>query len=184
MFRRCLFVITLTVTAACARAEVIVGAPMPPLVIEKRGELLLQGKEFSYTPWQLPAAGLGKPHVLQYMAGTMRARNQTRPFTDALEEHIPYDKIHMTSVINLDQAMWGTTGFVIGKLESNKEKYPLSTIVLDEQGVGQETWALAPKEAVVVIIDAGGSVLYFKQGAMSDAEIEETLALIRQHIGG
>ena len=182
MLRRCLFLVTLTVSTALARAEVIVGEPLPPLVIQERGEILQQGEEFVYTPWQLPA-DVGKPHILQYMAGTMRARNQTRAFTDALEAQITYDKIQMTSVINLDQAMWGTTGFVIGKLESNKEKYPRSTIVLDEQGVGQEAWALSPKEAAVIIMDAGGSVLYFKQGAMSDAEIEETLALIRQHIG-
>jgi YtfJ family uncharacterized protein len=181
MTRLFLFAIALSFPFAQATAEVITGKPLPPLTIEARGELLLEQGEYRFTPWQLPG-GLGKPHIVQYMPGTMKARDQTRPFTDALEEQIPYDKIHMTSVINLDQAMWGTTGFVIGKLESNKERYPASTIVLDEEGLGQQAWALSPKQAVVVILDAGGSVLFFKEGAFSEQDIEETLSLLRQMI--
>ncbi len=181
MLRHLLILFILTTSAAFSRAEIALGAPLPPLVIDERGELLYEADEFSYVPWQLPT-NLGKPHVLQYMAGTMRARNQTRPFTDALEENIPHGQVHVTSVVNLDQAMWGSSGFVIGKLKSNKEKYPDSTIVLDEEGVGQKTWNLAPKEAAILVLDAGGSVLYFNEGAMSDEDIEETLALIRQHL--
>jgi predicted transcriptional regulator len=32
------------------------------------------------------------------------------------------------------------------------------------------------------VLDPGGSVLYFKEGAMSDAEIENTLELMQQYI--
>jgi YtfJ family uncharacterized protein len=181
MLRQLLILFILVTPAALSRAEIALGAPLPPLAIEDRGELLYEDGKFKYVPWQLPT-GTDKPHVLQYMAGTLRARDQTRPFTDALEEHIPSKKIHVTSVVNLDAAMWGSSGFVISKLKSNKEKYPDSTIVLDEDGVGQKAWSLSPKEAAIVVLDAGGSVLYFNEGAMSDADIEETLGLIRQHL--
>lgn len=179
---RFLFVfLAFSLPAIVARAEISLGDPLPPLTIEARGELLLEDQEVRYTPWSLPA-GLGKPHVVQYMAGTMKARDQTRPFTESLEANIPYEKIHVTTLINLDEVLWGTTGFVVGKAKSNKEKYPASTIVLDEEGLGQEAWQLSPKQAAVVILDAGGSVLYFKEGAMSEEDIQHTLALIRQHI--
>ena len=168
MLRFLFVLLAVFLPAGFAGAEISLGEPLPPLTIEERGELL--------------PAGLGKPHVLQYMAGTMKARNQTRPFTDSLEANIPYEKIHVTTLINLDQALWGTTGFVVGKAKSNKQQYPHATIVLDEDGLGQQAWQLPPKGAAVVILDAGGSVLYFKEGAMSEEDIQQTLTLIQQHI--
>jgi hypothetical protein len=161
--------------------KISVGDPLPQLAIDDRGELLFDGEDFSYRPWQHPG-GLGKPHVLQYMAGTMSARNQTRAFTDSLEANIPYEKYHVTTILNLDQALWGTTGFVMGKARSNKEKYPRATLVLDETGQGQKTWALSEKDAAVIIMDAGGTVLFFQQGAMTDDDIDTTLELIRQQL--
>ena len=161
--------------------EISVGAPLPGLVIDSRGELTLQEGDFAYRPWTLPAA-LGKVHVLQYMAGRMSARNQTKPFTDRLESAIPDESIHVTTVINLDDTLWGTSGFVVGEVKSSKRKYPDSTIVLDETGAGLETWGLRPKGATIVILDPGGSVLYFKEGAMSEFEIDSTLELIRTYV--
>lgn len=181
MLRFLFLFLTFSLPATFASAEIALGAPLPPLTIEQRGELLVEDDEVSYAPWHLPNS-LGKPHVLQYMAGTMKARDQTRPFTDSLEANIPYEKIHVTTLINLDEALWGTTGFVVGKAKSNKQKYPHSTIVLDEEGLGQEAWQLSPKQAAVVILDAGGSVLYFQEGVMSEEDIQHTLTLIRQNI--
>lgn len=181
MLRFLFILLASSLPAFYAMADITLGEPLPPLTIDDRGELVLDDEEVRYASWQLPD-GLGKPHVVQYMAGTMKARAQTRPFTDSLEASIPYEKIHVTTLINLDQALWGTTGFVVGKAKSNKRKYPASTIVLDEEGLGQEAWRLSPKQAAVVILDAGGSVLYFKEGAMSEEDIQHTLTLIRQHI--
>lgn len=160
---------------------ITVGAPLPGLVIDDRGELTLLEGDFSYRPWALPTA-LGKVHVLQYMAGRMSARSQTKPFTDRLESAIPDGAIHVTTVINLDDTLWGTSGFVVGEVKSSKRKYPDSTIVLDEEGSGLETWGLQPKGATIVILDPGGSVLYFKEGAMSESEIDSTLELMRSYI--
>ena len=70
------------------------------------------------------------------MAGRMSARGQTKPFTDTLESALPDKSFHITTVINLDDALWGTTGFVVSEVKSNKRKYPNATMVLDEQGTG------------------------------------------------
>lgn len=183
MIRHCLFLITLlSVSLASSAADVTVGEPLSPLAINEPGELLYDGGDFSYQDWELPTAGIGKPHILQYLAATTAARDQTQAFTDALEDKLPDGSIHVTTVLNLDQALWGTSGFVKSKVRSNKKRYPQSTIVLDEDGLGQATWTLAPRDAAVIIMDAGGTVLFFQEGVMDEAEIEATLALLKQHI--
>ena len=163
-------------------ANISVGEPLPELLIDDRGELVIDGEDFSYTPWQHPG-GIGKVHVLQYMAGRMTARSQTQPFTDKLEATLPEGSFHVTTVINLDDALWGTSGFVVSEVKDSKRKYPASTIVLDEDGNGLETWQLLPKGATIVVLDPLGSVLFLKEGGMTEQEIESTLQLMQQHIG-
>ncbi len=165
-----------------AAADVTLGEPLEPLAIADPGELLYDGEDFSYQDWSLPTAGIGKPHILQYMAATTSARDQTQAFTDALEATFTSGTYHVTTVLNLDQALWGTSGFVKSSVRSSKKKYPQSTIVLDEDGLGQAAWSLAPKDAAVFIMDAGGTVLFFQEGMMDDTEIESTLELLKQHI--
>ncbi|MCZ6831364.1 MAG: YtfJ family protein [Gammaproteobacteria bacterium] len=153
------------------------GRPLPELSIADRGELLLQDDEFSFVPWAMPA-GIGKIHVLQYMAGTKGAKKLNKPFTDRLQE-IPHQNYQVTTVINLDDAMWGTSGFVISEVKKSKRKYPDSRMVLDADGLGREVWKLQSKSSVIVIMDAQGSVRYLKEGAMNEREIEQALGLIR-----
>ena len=54
--------------------------------------------------------------------------------------------------------------------------------MLDEEGLGRSALGLEKKIATTVVIDAGGTILYFKEGAMSDAEIEATLDLIHRQL--
>lgn len=172
-----------TLSTAAWSSGIQVGQPLPELAIAERGELLLENEEFSYAPWRLPKT-TDKVHVLQYMAGRMTARGQSKPFTDRLKDSLPLGSYHVTTVINLDDALWGTSGFVIGELKDSKKKYPLSTIVLDENGTGLETWQLRPKGATIMVLDTFGTVLYLKEGGMSEDEIENTLELMRQQIAG
>ena len=178
-----LFLLLLALTAwPCAAADVSIGEPLSPLAIDEPGELLYDGEDFSYQDWELPTAGIGKPHILQYMAATTTARDQTQAFTDALGDTFPPGTLHVTTVLNLDQAVWGSAGFVKRSVRSSKKEHPQSTIVLDEDGIGQSTWALSPKDAAVVIMDAGGTVLFFKEGMMEDADIATTLELLKQQV--
>jgi YtfJ family uncharacterized protein len=157
-----------------------IGEPLPELSIDDRGELVLLGEDkISYRSWQF-SAHPDKVHVLQYLAGTKKARSQTQAFTDRLEEMLPKGSYQFTTVINLDDALWGTGGFVVGEVKSSKRKYPNSTMVLDEEGTGVQAWQLQEKSSAIVVIDTSGTVLYVKQGTMSEDEIEATVELIRQ----
>jgi YtfJ family uncharacterized protein len=163
-------------------SNIQIGQPLPELSIAEHGELLIiDDEEIVYQAWRAPVQA-DKVHVLQYIAGTRKARSQTQAFTDRLEEALPKGSYQFTTVINLDDAMWGTSGFVVGEVKSSKRKYPDSTIVLDEDGAGRQTWQLQEKSSAIVIIDTSGTVLYLKQGAMSEDEIEAMVEIIRQQI--
>ena len=153
--------------------------PLPALSIEDRGEMLLLGKEYSYQPWS-SEMNLGEVHVLQYFSGTSAASKTFEPFTDMLQKEFPERGYHVTTVINLDAAMWGTSGFVTGEAKSSKKKYPDSTMVLDEDGAGASTWELGRKGAVLVVMDKAGSVIYLSHTAMSEPDMATTIALIRE----
>jgi len=176
--KKSLYVVAFLLFSGVALGDGIdLGQPLPELSIEDRGELLLENDEFGFRPWVLPAA-IGKTHVLQYMAATKGASKLNEPFTDRLKE-ISDGSYQVTTVINLDDAMWGTSGFVISEVKKNKRKYPGSHMVLDADGAGRELWKLEPDSSAIVIMDGGGSVRYLKDGPMSAQEIERALNLIR-----
>ncbi len=156
-----------------------IGNPLPTLHVDDRGELLLEGEEFDYAPWTLPAT-TDKLHVLQYMAGTMGASKLNEPFTDRLQE-LPQGGFHVTTVVNLGDALWGTKGFVVSEVKKSKRKFPESTMVLDEDSVGPKTWNIQNDSSAIVIIGTDGLVRYLKDGPMSEAEIESALELVRTH---
>lgn len=96
-----------------------------------------------------------------------------------MEAALPEGSFHVTTVVNLDDALWGTSGFVVGEVKSSKRKYPMSTIVLDEDGHGLQSWQLQEGGANILVLNAGGTVLYIKHGGMSEEEIESTLEMIQ-----
>lgn len=155
------------------------GDNLPTLQVEKPGEILIENGERSFRPWQSGALE-DRLHIVQYMAARMSARNLSKPFTDRLETSgIPYSRYHISTVVDLDDALFGTRGMVLSELEKNKRKYALSTIVADESGRGRELWGLEESSSAVIILDTAGRVLYFHQGKMQEDDIQRALALVR-----
>lgn len=164
--------------------DVPAGGRLPDLSIADKGELVLTGDEVSYRAWSYPQQP-GKVHVVQYMAATRGASEINKPFTDRMKTDLPQNGAFLsTTILNLDEAMWGTGGLVVSELKSNKLEFPNAILVADEDGVGLKQWQLDSENSAVIVTDAAGVVRYFKQGAMSDAEIQSTLDMIRQYIAG
>ena len=183
MFRRTLVLLATLAALPAAWADFKVGDRLPDLSIADRGELVLQGDDFDYRSWSYPQRP-GKVHVLQYMAATTGASELNDPFIDRIKTDFPDGTLLSTTVLNMDEAMWGTGGFVISQLESNKKRYPQAVLVADEKGVGLSTWKLQEDSAAIVVTDSQGAVLFFKQGAMSPAEVDSTIELIKQQLPG
>ena len=152
--------------------------PLPALQIADRGELVMQGEEFSYRPWRSDVAP-GVVHVLQYFPATMGDSKMFRPLTDSLQENLEQGSFHVTTILNLDEALWGTGSFVMSEVKSSKREHPGSTMVLDEEGLGRDTWELGRKGAVLAILDRQGLVRSLSRGELSEQEVAEKVALVR-----
>ena len=157
------------------------GAPLPPLKIEDRGEVVLEGDDFAFATWSSEQQP-DKVHVLQYFGATRADSKRFKPFTDLLEETFDRGQYHVTTVINLDAALWGTTGLVVSEVKDSKRKYPDSTMVLDENGSGAKTWQLGDDGTGLIIMDGQGVVQYFTRGSLDEQQMQESLSLVREKI--
>jgi YtfJ family uncharacterized protein len=178
-----LFTIGLTIASVSARAELpALEQPLPLLSIEDGGELVYRDDDFDFLPWSSDN-NPGKAHVLQYFGATMDDSETFEPFTDLVQQTFESGTVHVTTVIKLDAAMWGTSGFVLSELKKNKKIHPLSTMVIDEEGTGVDLWTLGDDGAGLAIMDRQGKVKYFTNQAMSPEELETALAQVKSIVG-
>lgn len=168
---------------ASAAGEPTVGAPLPELAIDERGELVAEGDDFAFQPWT-SATTPGKVHVIQYFGAKLGHRDLFKPVTDRIEQEFEPGTVHVTTVLNMDAALWGTSGMVLSELEQNKRRYPTATMVVDEEGSGIDTWNLGKEGTGLIVLDHSGIVRYFTRGSLDDAELASTIELIRANIQG
>ncbi len=137
------FIFFISGVAVAAAPEV--GSPLATLEIADRGEIVAttDGK-FDYVPWS-SANAPKKLHVIQYFGATLSDRDIFEPFTDLLQKSFAPGTVHVTTVLNLDAAMWGTKGMVVKELKKNKKVHPQATIVADAEADGVSTWELGKK---------------------------------------
>ena len=183
MIRQAMILVAALAALPALAADYQAGDRLPDLDIGDRGELVLRGDDADYQPWRYPQQP-GKVHVLQYMAATRSASRLNDPFIDRIKSDFPDGTLLSTTILNLDEALWGTGGLISSELTSNKKQYPLAVLVADEEGVGLRTWQLQEDSAAIIVTDSRGMVLYFKQGAMSAAEVDSTIELIRHQLAG
>ena len=165
-----LFALVLGVSTLAHADLIKQGQPLPSLQVDALGELVLAEDDFSYQPWNSDQPA-GKAHVLQYFPGTMAASKIYEPFTDSLQAQYELGTYHVTTVINLDAAMWGTRGFVESEVKKSKRKFPGSTMVLDKAGTGVNAWQLGESGSGLFIVDASGKVHFHHNGALSEDDM-------------
>jgi len=175
IFLMCLFIFSAALTQA---DQLSVNGKLPGLSIADKGELLLNGGEYSYQPWH-SGSNAGQVHVLQYFAGTRAGSKTFEPLTDQLQVEFPGRGYHVTTVINLDAAMWGTGGLVVSEAKASKKEYPLSSMVLDEEGSGVQAWGVGETGVLLVVMDPQGGIIYISHAALTDSDLAVTVALIK-----
>jgi hypothetical protein len=167
---------------AAHSATITVGARLTPLTIENRGALILEDGHIRYQAWNSNSL-TGKVHMIQHLAARLSTRKINQPFTDRITAaQFPRDKYLTTTILNVDDALWGSTAFVYGELEDSKKQYSYTSIIADSRGKAQKVWQLQKKNSSIILLDKNGQVLFFKEGALTAQEIESTLELIKTHL--
>lgn len=167
------------VTLDLRAATLVPGEPLPALAIAREGECILDGQATRFQRWDSESLP-GRVQVLEYVAARAGVDAIHRPFYQALDE--AGLAVPVTKVVNSDDALWGTSGLVVGEIEKAKRETPGVTLVVDAEGLGRSLWQLQERTAALVILDGAGRVVFFREGEMTAGEVEEAIALVRSHL--
>jgi conserved hypothetical protein YtfJ-family, TIGR01626 len=156
------------------------GQRVPAVGVADRGELILDNNEFSYKNWnssQLP----GKVRVVQHIAGRTSAKEKNATLIEAIKAaKFPHDKYQTTTIVNTDDAIPGSGMFVRSSLESNKKLYPWSQFIVDSNGTVRSAWQLEEESSAIVVLDKEGRVEWAKDGALTQQEVQQVIALLHK----
>ncbi|OOE66515.1 hypothetical protein BZG20_09235 [Salinivibrio sp. IB868] len=156
------------------------GAPLPSAKVAEHGELTLNGDDIVYQDWQTEQLP-GKVRVIQAIAGRSSAKEMNAPLMEAITAADFDDaRYQTTTIINQDDAMWGTGGFVKSSAEDSKREFSWSSIVLDENGSVAEAWRLKEESSLIAVLDDKGSVRFVKEGKLSADEVNQVVSLVTQ----
>lgn len=100
-----------------------VGSPVPAVGVEKHGEIVLQDNNINYQKWR-SADLLGKVRVIQAIAGRSSSKEMNAPLMAAITAaKFPAESYQTTTIINQDDAIWGTSSFVKSSAQDSKKSF-------------------------------------------------------------
>lgn len=155
------------------------GKPLPLVKVEDRGLMQLSGDSINYKPFSSNQLN-GKVTTILVVAARMGMDDVNKLFTDAMAEAgLSKDHHRFVSVVDVDQALFGTGGLVMDRVETRQREHPGTSFVLDDEGIVIKTWDLKEKGSAVTIIDANGTVIRHKDGALNEIEVKDFLSALK-----
>ncbi len=161
------------------------GAPLPALKIDNKGEIVLKGDgQAGYRAWDSARLDTrGRVAIVHYLAARPEAEKETRLFLERLKKAgLPRDRYLLTSIVNVDDVTFGMSGMAVSEMEKTKRQDPATALVIDYAGQGQKAWGLAPKHSALFILGADGKIVFAKEGGLSPDEVEQALLLIGREV--
>jgi YtfJ family uncharacterized protein len=156
------------------------GERVPAVGVADRGELMLDNDKFSYKNWN-SAQLAGKVRVVQHIAGRTSAKEKNDGLIEAIKAaDLPHDRYQTTTIVNTDDAIPGTGMFVRNSLESNKKLFPWSQFIVDSDGVVRKSWQLEEESSAIAVLDKEGRVQWVKDGALTQGEVQQVIALLHK----
>lgn len=158
-------------------ATVTLGNPLPHLVVADKGEVRITAGTFTWEQWSSSNLN-GRVHVIEHLAARMSARKINQAFMDTLDARFPKEKLYTTTLVNMSDALWGTSSLVPGELQKKKKQRANDVWVADAKGDSLIVWGLKRESSAIVVLDKTGKVAFFKEGALTKTEIDSTIKLI------
>ncbi|GEA50454.1 hypothetical protein VIN01S_12580 [Vibrio inusitatus NBRC 102082] len=158
------------------------GDKVPMVSVVSHGEAMVKNDDITYHEWD-SASMVGKTRVIQAIAGRSAAKALNKPMIDAIVlADFPQDKYQTTTIVNQDDAIWGTSSFVKSSAEDSKIEFPHSSIVLDENGAVAKAWDLESKTSLIAVQDKNGNILWAKEGELTTEEIQQVITLVKENL--
>lgn len=175
-----IFICALMLSSTVFASQIQLNQPVPAVSVSDKGEVVLNNEgKFSYQNWQSQQLA-GKVRTVQHIAGRSSAKELNAPLIEAIKKaQFPHDSYQTTSIINADDAIFGTGVFVSNSVEDSKKEFPYSQFIVDSDGVVKKAWDLVPESSAIIILDKKGNVLFFKDGALTEAETNNVIKLIQ-----
>lgn len=181
--------------AAVRAGEIKVGEPLPEVAVTDKGWLVPEytieggvmvhkpGTSITHRPFNSNELK-GKIRTIYHLAARIGMDEVNKPFIDAiiaakLPQKLPDSPYKTVTILNVGDALWGTAGLAHARMESSQKEFPHAEYVIDSTGAVLAAWGLEPKNSAVIIIDAEGKVLWWKQGKMTPEEIDEAMGIIK-----
>ena len=156
------------------------GQRVAPVGIADRGELILDNDKFSYKNWNSSQLA-GKVRVVQHIAGRTSAKEKNATLIEAIKAaKFPHDRYQTTTIVNTDDAIPGSGMFVRSSIESNKQLYPWSQFIVDSNGLARKAWQLQEEGSAIVVLDKDGRIQWAKDGALTQDEVQQVVALLHK----
>ena len=156
------------------------GQRVAPVGIADRGELILDNDKFSYKNWNSSQLA-GKVRVVQHIAGRTSAKEKNATLIEAIKAaKFPHDRYQTTTIVNTDDAIPGSGMFIRSSIESNKQLYPWSQFIVDSNGLARKAWQLQEESSAIVVLDKDGRVQWAKDGALTQDEVQQVVALLHK----
>lgn len=171
----------LCVSAASTALEL--GGELPALDVPSRGELEINGDSVRFVPWSTEQITTDTPALIFHMAARMSSDSIIAPLRDRLDkgDYAP-GSFQSISVVNLDDALWGTQGLVTSELAKNKRAHPQAVLVADDEGRGLKAWSLEPKGVAVILLNTDGNIRLLKEGKLSEEDVNDIISALDDEI--
>lgn len=175
-----MFIVTVPTLAQANNIEI--GTTLPTVTVTNKGELVLNNNNISYQPWRSTKLG-GKTRIIMAIAGRSSAKEINAELVNAISmAHLPQQKYQTTTIINQDDAIWGTSSFVKSATEESKKEYPWSSIVLDSDGIVQKTWDLKKENSAIIVLNKNAQVVFIHEGQLSHQQVKHVITLVKKNI--
>ncbi|GAB1437988.1 YtfJ family protein [Providencia sp.] len=164
-------------------ANIQLNQAVPAVSVTDKGELVLNDDgKLDYQPWQSSQL-IGKVRTIQHIAGRSSAKELNAQLIEAIKQaNFPHDTYQTTTIINTDDAIFGTGVFVKNSVEDSKKEFPYSQFIVDSDGVVKNVWGLQPESSAIIVLSNQGKVLFFKDGELSTPEIEKVISLLTSEL--
>ncbi|WP_373078255.1 YtfJ family protein [Zhongshania sp.] len=180
-FKKCLLGLALLGSISSYALEI--GGTLADVSIPTKGELVLNKSKIDYKAWSTETIRRGSPALIFHLAARMSSDNIIAPLRSRLEErNFTPGSFQSISVVNINDAMWGTSGMVSGEMEKNKRAHPEATMVADDASRGLKAWQLKESSVAVILLDANGKIRYLKEGKLSSKDIDTIMSLLDKEI--